>query len=168
MQTSHTHPLGPTHSLYSPARHPPLMKFIPSPANRGPQPDCTTIPGSKGASHCAHAKQGYLAHEQTPPPHQGEVFSQYPTPLGAGFPTKRRAAAPPPPVSLSLENEIEREGLVFYCRTTSASTAPCTSRKMCCHPERYAALRIVLVTVPRVSRSCEHFPDGFDLHPLHS
>ena len=30
-----------------------------------------------------------------------------------------------------------------------------------------AALRIVLVTVPRVSRSCEHFPDGFDLHLLH-
>ena len=28
------------------------------------------------------------------------------------------------------------------------------------------ALRIVLVTVLRVSRSCEHFPDGFDLHLL--
>ena len=26
--------------------------------------------------------------------------------------------------------------------------------------------RIVLVTVPRVSRSCEHFPDGFDHHLL--
>jgi len=34
------------------------------------------------------------------------------------------------------------------------------------HPEGCAALRIVLVTVPRVSRSCEHFPDGFDLHLL--
>ena len=32
------------------------------------------------------------------------------------------------------------------------------------HPEGCAALRIVLVTVPRVSRSCEYFPDGFDLH----
>ena len=32
------------------------------------------------------------------------------------------------------------------------------------HPEGYAALRIVLVTVPRVSRNCEHCPDGFDLH----
>ena len=32
------------------------------------------------------------------------------------------------------------------------------------HPEGCAALRIVLITVPRVSRSCEHFPDGFDLH----
>jgi len=29
------------------------------------------------------------------------------------------------------------------------------------------ALRIVLVTVPSVGRSCEHFPDGFDLHLLH-
>ena len=34
------------------------------------------------------------------------------------------------------------------------------------HPERCAALRIFLVTVPRVSRSCEHFPGGFDLHLL--
>ena len=31
------------------------------------------------------------------------------------------------------------------------------------HPEGCAALRIVPVTVPRVSRTCEHFPDGFDL-----
>ena len=31
-------------------------------------------------------------------------------------------------------------------------------------PEGCAALHIVLVTVPRVSRSCEHFPDRFDLH----
>ena len=50
------------------------------------------------------------------------------------------------------------ERLVFYCRKTSASTAP--------HPEGCAALRIVLVTVPRVSLSCEHFQDGFDLHLL--
>ena len=34
------------------------------------------------------------------------------------------------------------------------------------HPEGCAALRIVLVTEPRDSRSCEHFPDGFDLHLL--
>jgi hypothetical protein len=34
------------------------------------------------------------------------------------------------------------------------------------HPEECAALRIVLVNVPRVSRSCEHSPDGFDLHIL--
>jgi len=36
------------------------------------------------------------------------------------------------------------------------------------HPEGCAALRIVLVTVPRVCRSCEPFPDGFDLHLLHN
>ena len=34
------------------------------------------------------------------------------------------------------------------------------------HPGGCAALRIVLVTVPCVSRWCEHFPNGFDLHPL--
>ena len=33
-------------------------------------------------------------------------------------------------------------------------------------PEGCSALRIVPVTVPRVSRSCEHFPDGFDVHLL--
>ena len=30
------------------------------------------------------------------------------------------------------------------------------------HPEGCAALRIVLITVPHASRSCEHFPDGFN------
>ena len=34
------------------------------------------------------------------------------------------------------------------------------------HLEECAALRIVLATVPYVSRSCEHFPDEFDLHLL--
>jgi hypothetical protein len=34
------------------------------------------------------------------------------------------------------------------------------------HPEGYAAPRFVLVTVPRISRSCEHFAVGFDLHLL--
>ena len=34
------------------------------------------------------------------------------------------------------------------------------------HPEGCAVLRSVLVTVPRVSRSCEHVPDEFDLHLL--
>ena len=53
-----------------------------------------------------------------------------------------------------------RERLVFYCRTTSASTAPRTPRRTCC-PYAYA-----LITVLRVSRSCELFPDGFDLHLL--
>ena len=34
------------------------------------------------------------------------------------------------------------------------------------HPEGCAVLRIVLFTVPRYSRSCEHLPDGFNLHLL--
>ena len=34
------------------------------------------------------------------------------------------------------------------------------------YSEGCAVLRIALVTVPRVTRSCEHFPDGFDLHLL--
>ena len=34
------------------------------------------------------------------------------------------------------------------------------------HPEGCAAQRIVLVTVPRVSRACEHFSDGFDFRLL--
>ena len=34
------------------------------------------------------------------------------------------------------------------------------------HPEGCAGLRIVLVTVPHVSRSCEHFLGGFELHLL--
>ena len=48
------------------------------------------------------------------------------------------------------------ERLVFYCRQNRTLHIGC------------AALRIVLVTVPRVSRSCEHCPDGFDLHLLRS
>ena len=32
------------------------------------------------------------------------------------------------------------------------------------HPKGCAALRIVLVTVPRVSRSCENFAGRLDLH----
>ena len=34
------------------------------------------------------------------------------------------------------------------------------------YPEGCAALRILLFPVPRVCRSCEHFPDGFDLQLL--
>jgi len=44
---------------------------------------------------------------------------------------------------------------------------PNNQRQHLAHPEGCAALRIVLVTVPRVSRFCEHFPDGSDLHPPH-
>ena len=32
------------------------------------------------------------------------------------------------------------------------------------YPEVCAVLRIVLVALPHLSRSCEHFPNGFDLH----
>ena len=34
------------------------------------------------------------------------------------------------------------------------------------HPEGCAALCIVLVAVPHVSRCCKHFPDRFDLYVL--
>ena len=63
------------------------------------------------------------------------------------------------------------ERLVFYCRTTSASTAPHMPQRTCC-PCAY-----VLITVPPVSRSCELTPETLrptpcTLHPrsctLHS
>ena len=65
----------------------------------------------------------------------------------------------PPCRRLPVPSRAAPERLVFYCRTTSASTAPCTSRRMCC-PTYCASC------CARVSRSCEHFPDGFDLHLL--
>jgi len=42
---------------------------------------------------------------------------------------------------VSSDNGTVVERLVFYCRTTSASTAPCTSRSMCCltHCASYCA-----------------------------
>ena len=45
----------------------------------------------------------------------------------------------------------------FFKKNVAEQSAPAPHRA---HPEGCAALRIVLVTVPRVSRSCEHFPDG--------
>ena len=69
-----------------------------------------------------------------------------------------------PSLSLTRSRSLclsSSERLVFYCRTTSASTAPRTPRRTCC-PYAY-----VLITVLRVSRSCELFPDGSDLHLLH-
>ena len=48
---------------------------------------------------------------------------------------------------------------LIYRRKISASTAPCPS-------EGFAALRIVLVTVPRFGGSCKHILDGFDLNLL--
>jgi len=59
---------------------------------------------------------------------------------------------------IRLWRSVDKDILVFYCRTTSASTAHRTPRRTCC-PCAY-----VLITVLRVSRSCEPFPDGFDLH----
>ena len=35
------------------------------------------------------------------------------------------------------------------------------------HPEECAVLHTLLVTVPCVSRACDHCPDGFGLHLLH-
>ena len=46
------------------------------------------------------------------------------------------------------------ERFILYCRTTSASTAPRTSRRKCCHCASYCA---ALASI---------FPDGFDLHLL--
>ena len=66
-------------------------------------------------------------------------------------------------VCISLAHTIcLTERLVWYCRTTSANTALRTPRRTCC------PFADVLITVPRVSRSCERFPDGFDLHLLQS
>ena len=56
----------------------------------------------------------------------------------------------------------QEERLVFSCRTTSASTAPRTPRRTCC-PYAY-----VLISVLCVSRSCELFSGGFNVHLLHS
>ena len=57
----------------------------------------------------------------------------------------------------SASDAHDSERLVSHCRTTNASTAPCTPRKTC-FPYAY-----VLNTVLRVSRFCELFTDGFDL-----
>ena len=60
------------------------------------------------------------------------------------------------PRLLSRENQRD-----WYCIAEKPAPAPHLA-----HPEGCAALRIVVVSVPRVSRSCVHFPDGFDLHLL--
>ena len=59
-------------------------------------------------------------------------------------------------VPLSSETEVGRD---WYFIAEQLAPAP----HLAC-PEGRAAPRIVLVTVPRVSRSCGHFPDGLDLH----
>ena len=50
-----------------------------------------------------------------------------------------------------------------WVRTLNPTPAPAPHLA---HPEGYAALRFVLVTVLRVSRSCVHLQDEFDLHLL--
>ena len=55
----------------------------------------------------------------------------------------------------------KREGGCWYFIAEQPPPAPHLA-----HPEGCATLRIVLVPVPRVSRSCKHFLDGFDLHLL--
>ena len=64
---------------------------------------------------------------------------------------------PPQGVFVCDNGRVRAERLVFYCRTTSASTTPRTPRRTCC-PYAYA-----LIAVLRVSRVCELFPDGLDL-----
>ena len=55
-----------------------------------------------------------------------------------------------------------------FCRDWHFSAEHPAPTSYHAHLHGCAALRIVLVTVPHVSRSCEHFPDGFDLHLLAS
>ena len=67
------------------------------------------------------------------------------------------------PGGVCIRTAAERGANKRDCHLIADEPAPAPHRA---HPERCAAPRIVLVTVPRVSRSCEHFPDSFDLHLL--
>jgi len=60
-------------------------------------------------------------------------------------------------LSLTRSCPVQRD---WYCIADQPAPAPHLA-----HPERCAALRIVLVTVPRVSRSCEHLPCPFPSGP---
>ena len=55
----------------------------------------------------------------------------------------------------SLPHAVQRD---WYFTAEQPAPAPHLA-----HSERCASLRVVLVAVPRVSRSCEYFPDGFGL-----
>ena len=77
---------------------------------------------------------------------------------GGGVQSARGGGGARWPGSPSPGSTSCQERLVLHCRTT---TAPRTPRRTCCP---YAC---VLITVLRVSRSCEIFPNGFDLHLLH-
>ena len=69
-------------------------------------------------------------------------------------------SALPQPSSL-FRRQTERGIRDWYFIAEKSAPAPHLA-----HLEGCAALRIVLVTVSRISRSCMHFPDGFDLHLL--
>ena len=66
------------------------------------------------------------------------------------------------PVWFTSGGEWEPRTSDLYFIAEQTASAPHNA-----HPEGCAALCIVLVSVPRVSRSCEHYPDGFDPHFLH-
>ena len=68
----------------------------------------------------------------------------------------------------SIECTPLRWRLVSYCRTTSASTAPCTSRRMCCptHCASYCApCQSLLQAISKWSRSPPSSPLRYT--PLH-
>ena len=78
--------------------------------------------------------------------------------------TQLEAQGPYRTCNESKEEEAQREReRDWYVIAQKPAPAPHLA-----HPEGCAALRIVPVTMPRASRSGEHFPDGFDLHLLHS
>jgi len=49
------------------------------------------------------------------------------------------------------------DGLIIWCHRLIGILLPTDQRQYLAYPEASAALRIVLGTVPRVSRTCEHF-----------
>ena len=63
-----------------------------------------------------------------------------------------------------VQRELEAQQVAspsHVARLVSIAEQPAPAPHLA-HPEEYAALRIVPVNVPRVSRYCEHFSDGFD------
>ena len=58
-------------------------------------------------------------------------------------------------------------GRLVWSRAESIIAEQPTLAPHLARPEGLAALCVVLVAVPRVGRSCKHFPDGLDLHLLH-
>ena len=67
--------------------------------------------------------------------------------------------APAPPCATRRPYSPDPKARDWYFIAEQPAPAPHLA-----HPEGCAALRTVLVTVPRVSRSCGNFPDEFDLH----